>query len=276
MNWLDALDIADGFLEDPAELDQLLNCSVNSPLVEPYTDCLGMLGGSSSDSETSMMELETTSADSWTLPTLGELQTSESPKARVHWTASEDELLKRLAKRLRPDWSKVADHFPNHSVASVQKRWHRKFDPSVKKSRWSSAEDTLIVSLFEVEGGNWTKIAKSLPGRYAESTKNRFYGTIRKRLSADLHQRLALRVRSGNIDALRSFVSPAKCADLSVEVTKENLSKSSIVCPSTSFSSLDRTEKKQKILELRERMKSLEVFLSSTKEQIMKIEKDLE
>jgi hypothetical protein len=62
--------------------------------------------------------------------------------------------------------------------------------------------------LYELEVG--TKIAKSLSGRSAESPKNRFYGTIHKRLSAEVLELLTLRVRNGNFDALRS-VSPTKC-----------------------------------------------------------------
>jgi hypothetical protein len=282
MNWFDALDIADSFWEDATELNELCACSDRVELVDS-APAPNTFPSSFSESDLTIRDLESASTDEWTIPSFGLEDSYLEPKSkrRARWTATEDALLEKLAHKFKNDWGKIAEHFPYHPLASVQKRWRKKFDPKIKKTRWTPEEDSLIIRLFEVEGGNWIKISKSMKGRLPDSIKNRFYGTIRKRLSADEQERLAIRARSMNLDSLRSLIVPRRDIDDTLseriaEAANESLSSLSFSTNDPSLASMDKTEKRQKIQELRERMMTLESFLSSTKMQITKIERDIE
>jgi hypothetical protein len=281
MNWLDALDIADSFWEDATDLNELCACSDRVELGEP-APAHNTFPSSFSESDLTIRDLESASTDEWTIPSFGlEVNYLRSKsKRRTRWTAEEDTLLEKLAIKCKYDWGKIAEHFPYHPLASVQKRWRKKFDPKIKKTRWTPEEDSLIIRLFEVEGGNWTKISKSMPGRIPESIKNRFYGTLRKRLSADEQERLAIRARSMNLDT-RSLIGPRReigdtLSERIVEAVNESFSSLSFSTNDPSIASMDKTEKRQRIQELKERMMTLESFLSSTKMQISDIERDIE
>lgn len=281
MNWFDALDIADSFWEDATELTELCSCADRVELPD-HLPLNSPLPSSFSETDLSVPDLESASTDEWTIPSLGfEESFTQRQKRRMRWTANEDALLEKLAQKYRNDWTKISEHFPCHPLASVQKRWRKKYDPKIKKTRWTPEEDNMIIRLFEVEGGNWIKISKAMPGRLPESIKNRFYGTLRKRLSTDEQERLALRARSMNLDNLRSLISTRKepedlITERIIEATNETLSSLSFTTAEASLAALDKVEKRQKIQELRERMMSLETFLSSTKKQISRIEKEIE
>lgn len=280
MNWFDALDIADSFWEDATELNELCSCSDRMELPELFL--AASPPSSISGSDHSIPDLESASTDDWHVPSSGfDEKLGQKVKHRMRWTATEDSLLEKLAQKYKNDWTKIAEHFRAHPLASVQKRWRKKFDPKIKKTRWTPNEDNLIISLFEAEGGNWIKIAKAIPGRLPESIKNRFYGTIRKRMSPDDQERLALRARSMNLDSLRSLVTPKKEPEDAIsrqmmDVTNDSLSSLSFASSAPQTIVMDKAEKRAKIQELRDRMLSLESFLSSTKVQISRIEKEIE
>lgn len=273
MNWFDALDIADGFWGDSAELNDFCAFSqLPEGILDPYISHL-----SADEMDPSSSEIGGASVDKWVIPLLGE---REDPKAkrRMRWTVGEDALLEKLAQKFKNDWMKIAEKFPYHPLASVQKRWRKKFDPKTKKTRWTPEEDSLIVRLFEIQGGNWIKISKSIPGRHPEAIKNRFYGTLRKRLSADHQERLAIRIRS-NADNLKALMQHKKqpenlLTERLIEATNDTFSGLSCASTYSNVLVLDKNAKRAKIQALRDRMVALESFLSSTKTQISRIEKE--
>ena len=118
-------------------------------------------------------------------------QDSEVAKLTVKWTHEEDELLQSLGVRFKKNWTMIGRYFPDKNLQAVRARWLNKHDPKVKRYRWTKEEDDLIIALFIKHGGNWKAIANQFKERPADSIKNRFYGTVKKKLTQK--QREALR-----------------------------------------------------------------------------------
>lgn len=96
------------------------------------------------------------------------------------WTASEDQLLLEIAQRYKLDWRRIAKYFPGKPKSAIKRRWENKFDPHIKKTPWTQAEDTAILSLLARFGPVWKEISKELPGRPPDIVKNRYYGHIKR------------------------------------------------------------------------------------------------
>ena len=63
-----------------------------------------------------------------------------------------------------------------------RERWCNHLDPLLNSSDWSPSEEDAIFKLSKVDKNQWSKIAKSLPGRSENSIKNYYYSTVRKNL----------------------------------------------------------------------------------------------
>lgn len=98
----------------------------------------------------------------------------------VKWTAEEDQKLKLLVPKLKPDWTQIAANFPGRPKSAVKRRWENRFDPEIKKDPWTSEEDLMIVTLLERIGPIWKEISVHLPGRPPDIIKNRYYGHIKR------------------------------------------------------------------------------------------------
>lgn len=96
------------------------------------------------------------------------------------WTASEDQLLVEIVPRHKRDWKKIVKYFPGKPKSAVKRRWENKFDPDIKKTPWTQAEDQAILTLLAHFGPVWKEISKGLPGRPADIVKNRYYGHIKR------------------------------------------------------------------------------------------------
>lgn len=107
-------------------------------------------------------------------------QASKPNPKTTQWTSEEDELLKRLVPRLKPDWKKISEHFPGRPKSAVRRRWENRFDPGIKKTAWTEAEDLMVLTLLERIGPIWKDIAEHLPGRPPDMVKNRYYGHIKR------------------------------------------------------------------------------------------------
>mmetsp|Transcript_18428 Transcript_18428/g.33193 ORF Transcript_18428/g.33193 Transcript_18428/m.33193 type:complete len:202 (+) Transcript_18428:1709-2314(+) len=128
--------------------------------------------------------------DSWLHPP-SEVQSPQRELQRWQWTNEEDARLIQLAKKYNKDWNQIAEFFPCKSVGNIKKRFLNKHNPETKRSAWSPAEDKLIIELYAVKGCSWTTIAEHLEGRQPDAIKNRFYGTLRKKLHKDPVDRVA-------------------------------------------------------------------------------------
>jgi hypothetical protein len=110
-----------------------------------------------------------------------DLKEDPRPRMERHWGLSDDVRLKTLVTNYDSDWTKIAEHFPGHSADALQTRWVNKLDPQIKRSRWTTQEDELIMKFYEEHGGNWKLLAQRLHGRPPNAIKSRYYGSLCKR-----------------------------------------------------------------------------------------------
>jgi len=96
-------------------------------------------------------------------------------------------LLQRLVKKHgTKEWSIVASSMIAHGCNRVGKqcreRWFNHLDPDVRKGAWTEQEDELILKIHAEIGNKWTEISRMLLGRPANSVKNRWNSTLKKRV----------------------------------------------------------------------------------------------
>lgn len=109
---------------------------------------------------------------------------ANEPKAKRPWTEQEDSLLRSLVEQLGQGlWAAIAAQIPGRSGKQVRERWLNHLSPNVTKRPWSIEEDEIIIESHKRFGNCWSRIAKLLDGRSDNSVKNRFYTTLRRRIS---------------------------------------------------------------------------------------------
>ncbi|KAI5955043.1 BAS1 [Candida jiufengensis] len=105
--------------------------------------------------------------------------------ARKPWTKEEDiELAKIIQLELNNnndidsiDWEKISDLVsPDGTRKSkdCRKRWSNSLDPSLRKGKWTSEEDDLLVKAFEKFGTSWLKVAQEIEGRTDDQCAKRY------------------------------------------------------------------------------------------------------
>jgi Myb-like DNA-binding domain len=70
-------------------------------------------------------------------------------------------------------WSEISKCLTNRTADQV-KLYHEKINPSRKKSKWSPAEDDILLSAQSRFGNKWLLITETLPGRSSNDVKNRW------------------------------------------------------------------------------------------------------
>lgn len=102
---------------------------------------------------------------------------------RGAWTEAEDEVLRKAVEENGPQkWRTLAERIPGRIGKQCRERWYNHLDPSLKKEWWSLEEDLLIVRLHEEMGNSWSQMSKMVPGRTANSLKNRWNSTLKRKV----------------------------------------------------------------------------------------------
>jgi phage terminase large subunit-like protein len=237
MEWFNAADSAGVYWDEQTLNDVLVGCC--------------------EDRETHPSPLHMSSE--WQIP---QIEEGSHPREvlRWQWTAEEDILLSSLAKHYSQDWSKIVEFFPNKSVSNVKKRYLNKHSPEIRKSNWTSQEDQVILSLYTEQNCSWIQIAEHLIGRQPDAIKNRFYGTLRKKLPESEQARLARRPKR---------TRPAVQKDEVVE------SPPVMTFNEDDLRNMTADEKLQRIEELCSKVNSLESSLELAKMQITRLKETL-
>eukprot|EP00768_Dysnectes_brevis_P004751 gnl/Dysnectes_brevis/3447_a4356_754.p1 GENE.gnl/Dysnectes_brevis/3447_a4356_754~~gnl/Dysnectes_brevis/3447_a4356_754.p1 ORF type:complete len:555 (+),score=51.33 gnl/Dysnectes_brevis/3447_a4356_754:85-1749(+) len=90
------------------------------------------------------------------------------------WTNIEDETLKAaISKYGLNNWSTIASLFPHKTAKQCRTRWREYLNPSIKKTEWSTTEDTHLLEVAKAFPSQWKSIS-NLVGRPAHACINRY------------------------------------------------------------------------------------------------------
>ena len=126
---------------------------------------------------------------------------SKAARHRCLWTEQEDSLLCSLTgtyggKRWRVVANTLSATLPwtiRKTPKQCRERWYTHLNPNILESPWSVEEQNILFREHKMMGNKWAAIAKSLPGRTANATKNYFFCRIRKLSRNIKHKTCAIR-----------------------------------------------------------------------------------
>ena len=97
------------------------------------------------------------------------------------WRAEEDKILMDWVKKNgAKNWTKCCEVVKGRSGKQCREHWNNSLNPEVKKGKWTTEEDFLIMYFYKKYDGSWKKIINLFEGRTENSIKNRFFSQLRK------------------------------------------------------------------------------------------------
>jgi hypothetical protein len=97
----------------------------------------------------------------------------------------DDRIIEFVRQHGEGNWRGITQLIPNRTPKQCRERWIHHLSPGVRKEPWTDVEDALIFDLYLSFGGQWSTIARALPGRTDNSVKNRFNSSLSKRMEFD-------------------------------------------------------------------------------------------
>ncbi|KAJ2899323.1 hypothetical protein IWW38_001032 [Coemansia aciculifera] len=100
--------------------------------------------------------------------------------SRSKWTPEEDQLLHEAVMTYgEGDWQAVASCLDNRTGQQVLHRWCKSINPAIRSGRWDRDEDVALLAAVRLYGvGQWTKIAKHVPGRTDVKCRERYMNVL--------------------------------------------------------------------------------------------------
>ncbi|RFN50704.1 putative bas1-transcription factor [Fusarium flagelliforme] len=105
---------------------------------------------------------------------------ANTPKHRRPWNAAEDATLRTLVGHFGASrgsegrWKDIAAGLEGRTAKECRKRWLHSLDPSLRKGRWTSQEDEILLSAYARLGPVWNDIANLIPGRKDDQCSKRY------------------------------------------------------------------------------------------------------
>ncbi|KAJ2402030.1 hypothetical protein GGI23_000999 [Coemansia sp. RSA 2559] len=103
-----------------------------------------------------------------------------SEMSRSKWTPEEDRVLTEAVMAYgEGDWQAVAACLDNRTGQQVLHRWCKSINPAIRSGRWDRDEDIALMAAVRLYGvGQWTKIAKHVPGRTDVKCRERYMNVL--------------------------------------------------------------------------------------------------
>lgn len=117
------------------------------------------------------------------------------------WTFDEDRKLFELIEKHGQNWGFIAKIIQGRTGKQVRERFLNKLDPKILRTKFTEAEDNLIIDGYFEFGSKWKEIAKRLEGRPENMVKNRFYSHIRKHILLKNPEKYALILQKYKIES---------------------------------------------------------------------------
>ena len=151
-----------------------------------------------------------------------ELQSS-SFASKGPWTKEEDDVLRDQVGVHGPkNWSTIAEALPGRIGKQCRERWHNHLDPNIKKEKWSSEEDRIILKMHREIGNRWCEISKILTGRTDNAIKNRFNSKLKRYASKDAWTDLPPHLKEPQTSTLDTATQDEALTPLKKENTELN------------------------------------------------------
>ncbi|KAF4453691.1 hypothetical protein F53441_3700 [Fusarium austroafricanum] len=105
---------------------------------------------------------------------------TNTPKHRRPWNSAEDATLRTLVGHFGASrgsegrWKDIAAGLEGRTAKDCRKRWLHSLDPSLRKGRWTSQEDEILLSAYARLGPLWNDIASLIPGRKDDQCSKRY------------------------------------------------------------------------------------------------------
>jgi hypothetical protein len=95
----------------------------------------------------------------------------------------EDEIIIDFAQRNGGKaWGGITEILPSRSAKQCRERWNNHLNPTINTEGWSGDEDRFILNFVKIYGTKWSQLAELIPSRTDNAIKNRWYGSISKRI----------------------------------------------------------------------------------------------
>ena len=102
----------------------------------------------------------------------------------IPWTKEEDEKLKYLILNYENlSWEIISEKIKGRTPIQCMYRWKNSLNPIIKKGKWDSNEDKIIIDYVNKKGeGNWNKIQSSLVGRTTKQIRERYVNHLKNKI----------------------------------------------------------------------------------------------
>ena len=103
------------------------------------------------------------------------IKCAEKPHSKHKFTEEEDKRLRQIVAELGEfNWKRISEEMGTRNYRQCRERWKNYLSPNVKKDPWTKEEDSLLMSLYETYGSQWTLMAKHFQNRTDVNLKNRW------------------------------------------------------------------------------------------------------
>lgn len=107
-------------------------------------------------------------------------QQRQSNTRKRRWTALEDSILRQRVEAFgTSSWVAIAKEIPDRTAKQCRERWSNNLRPGLN-IEWTDEDDIRLFQFITRNGRDWKGMTSVLPGKTANSLKNRFSSLVRR------------------------------------------------------------------------------------------------
>ena len=95
-------------------------------------------------------------------------------RKRANFTYEENSQLLALIDKYGHNWKKIAQHLEGRTPRSCKDHYENVLSGGIIRSKFTDAEDMLLLQLYQIHGPKWSTIAHHFPNRTTISLRNRY------------------------------------------------------------------------------------------------------